>query len=260
MRLHAAAVLLCALAAGPASATLTPAQLDQTGVAPPPGARLPGGRYIDRGGQAVVLTPSAVPTVLLFADYTCAHLCGPGLTLTAGALRDAGLRTPRDYRLVVIGMDGDGPAKARAFADTRLGGLDDARRAAHLLTGDAATVAAAEAALGYHAVYDVAADQFAHDAASFVFTPDGRLSRVLPETAATPMMMRGAIASAARGEVALPQPGALQRIVAVCYGVATAHGVYGARIVAILRTLGVLTLAALGFVLWRLSRSRAGAA
>ncbi len=54
-----------------------------------------------------------MPTVLLFADYSCKHICGPGITLTAGALHDAGLVPGRDYRMVVIGLDGDGPAVAR---------------------------------------------------------------------------------------------------------------------------------------------------
>ena len=53
-----------------------------------------------------------MPTVLLFADYSCRHICGPGITLTAGALHDAGLTPGRDYRMIVIGLDQDGPALA----------------------------------------------------------------------------------------------------------------------------------------------------
>ena len=104
-------------------------------------------------------------------------------------------------------------------------------------------------------MYDRASDQFAHDAASFVFTPDGRLSRMLPETAVTPAMIRGAIAAAARGEALEPAEGsALRRLVTICYGLAAAHGVHGRAIVVILRILATLTLAGIAAALWRLSR------
>lgn len=246
------------LTGAPAGAALAPADLAQVGVTPPPGARLPAGlRFVDQSGRPVRLAGGSVPTVLLFADFTCRHVCGPGLTLTAGALRDAGLRTPRDYRLIVIGLDGDGPAAARAMIASHLAALDDARSHVSLLTGTPATIAAAENALGYHAVRDAAADQFAHDAASFVFAPGGALARVLPETAATPAMMREAVGQAARGEAA--PASALGGIVALCYGLAAAHGIYGQTIVTALRLLGLLTVAGLGGLMWRLARRGAAA-
>lgn len=251
-----ALVALLALAT-PAAAALSPSQLQDVSATPPPGARLPAGlRFIDQYGRPFTLQAAPVPTILLFADYTCNHLCGPGITLTAGALHDAGLVTPRDYRFIVIGMDQDGPAKARKLIDDRLDGLDDVRRSIRLLTGTPATVAAAEKALGYHAVYDKAVDQFAHDAESYVFTPDGRLSRMLPETAVTPALLKGAIAAAAKGDVVPPKaPGnALSSFVAVCYGFAAAHGVHGRTIVILLQTLGVLTLAGIALMIWRLVR------
>ena len=249
---------LLGLAGAASAAPLSPAALDAVGVNPPPAARMPGGDYVDRFGRPVRLSPGGRPTLLLFVDYSCQHLCGPGLTLTTGALHDAGLIPARDYDLVVIGMDGDGPAKARAFAAERLASLPDEARAARFLSGSPATVAATEAALGYHAVYDPASDQWAHDAASFVFTPDGRLSRILPETAVVPVMMRGAVAAAARGDT-LAGSSTLGRLVAVCYGFAAAHGLYGPVIATLLRLAGLLTVAGLGLFVWRLARRRAKA-
>lgn len=244
------------LIATPASAQLSPAQLLGVGVTPPPSARLPGGRYIDQSGRAMTLRPGRVPTLLLFADYTCAHLCGPGVTLTAGALQDAGLVIDRDYRLVVIGLDQDGPAKARAFAAADLRAMPQIRDRAALLTGDVTTVAAAEQSLGYHAVHDPATDQFAHDAASFLFTPDGRLSRILPEVGATPRMLSGAVAGAGRGVVATTTASAPASFIGLCYGFAAAHGLYGGAVVLALRLLAVLTLGGIALVIWRLSRRK----
>lgn len=252
--------LVAALAlASPAAARLTPADLASTGVTPPAGARLPEGlRFVDQDGHAAILARAPVPVLLLFADYSCKHLCGPGVTLTAGALHDAGLVPGRDYAMIVIGLDGDGPAAARALRDTRLRGLAAEGRAMRLLTGAPATIAAAERALGYHAVYDAEADQFAHDAALFLFARDGRLSVVLPETATTPMLMRRALAQAAGGaRYAPPAPGAVEQLVAICYGLAAAHGIYGQAVVAALRLAALATVALMGAALWRLSRRAA---
>lgn len=242
--------LLLSIAA-PASAALTPADLAGVGATPPVGAELPVGLpFVDQDGKAYRLGGAAVPTVLLFADYSCRHICGPGVTLTAGALHDAGLKPGRDYRMIVIGMDQDGPALARKLAEDRLKSLPAEAESMILLTGAPPVVARAEAALGYHAVYDREADQFAHDAAIYIFAAGGRLSALLPETASTAPQMAAAIAGAGKDVVYRPPPpkpdGSLAgRITAICYGLSSAHGIYAGPIVAGLRIGGVLICLAL---------------
>lgn len=245
-------LFLAIFVAGPASAVLSSAELANAGVTPPANAALPPGRFIDQEGRPATIAPTETPIILLFADYTCAHLCGPGITLTAGALHDAGLAPGRDYRMIVIGLDQDGPAAARALIATHLAGLPQEARAIRLLTGNRATAAAAEAGLGYRAIYDPASDQFAHSAATYVFAPSGRLSRVLPETASTADMLRAALADARAGQ-SVPA-GTLQQLVTLCYGFAAAHGVYGGAIVKMLRLIALATIGGLGLFLWRLSQ------
>lgn len=238
-----AALLALLLLAAPAGAALTPAELEGAASAPPPGARLPAAlRFADQDGRATTLGKAAAgrPVVLLFADYTCRQLCGVGLTLTAGALHDAGLIPGRDYRLIVLGFDPkDKAADARRMRDTHLAALPAERAAATLLTGDAANVRAAAKALGYRFVYDPAADQFAHDAALYVFAADGALNAVLAETAAPPPMLRAALTAPA------PRLSFAERAIALCHGFATAHGIYGAPAVLALRIGGALVVAAL---------------
>lgn len=248
--------LALALIAAPACAALSPAELSSVGATPPKGARLPVGLdFVDQVGRRYRLGEAPVPTMLLFADYSCRHICGPGITLTAGALHDAGLRPGRDYRMLTIGLDGDGPAIARRIAVERLRGLPDEARAMTLLTGTPRAIAAAEAALGYHAAYDRQADQFAHDAALYVFAPDGALSALLPETAATPAQLARALADARAGALYTPPAPAPDeslagRITAICYGLAAAHGVYAGPIVLALRGGAVaLCLGFAGFLL-----------
>jgi len=254
------------LVATPAVAALTPADLSRVGSTPSPGAILPAGLdFIDQHDAPYRLADGPMPTVLLFADYSCKHICGPGITLTAGALHDAGLAPGRDYRMVVVGLDGDGPAVARQLAAERLRGLPDEARALALLTGTPATIATAEKALGYHAEYDAAADQFAHDAAIYVFAPNGRLSALLPETEATAPQLAAAVAGAKGAAPYVPptsksDDGLAGRISAICYGLAAAHGIYARPAILALRFGGIAIVAALaGFLVWSLRRQRGAA-
>ena len=249
-RAFPAALALAALAS-PASGALSQAQLDGAIARPPAGAHLPGGlAFTDLDGvpRRLAEVAGGRPLVLLFADFTCKHLCGPGLVLTAGALHDAGLRPGTDYRLAVIGLDPrDPPAAARAFA-ARLDGLPTERRAASLLHGTSTTVAAATGALGYGYLYDPAEDQFAHDASVYVFAADGHLAAALPELGLRPETLRAALAGAA------PAPGIAAQVAHLCFGLAGLTGRYDAGVVFGLRAVVVAGLGALAMLLLRRRR------
>ena len=248
-------VLGFALAA-PASARLSPAQLAKAGAHPPPDAKLPAGlSFTDQRGEQVTLGQIAdsKPVVLLFVDYTCRHICGPGLTLAAKALADSGLAIGRDYNLVLVGMDPrDGLDAARKMQAMRLAALPRMRRASWFLIGDKADVGAATKALGYGYVYDPSTDQFAHDASLYVFAADGHVANVLPELALTADMARAAIRNSGSSR---PKPNILVQAARLCYGFAAAHGVYGTPIAVALQAMGVLLIACFaawfGFVRWR---------
>ncbi len=264
--MNRAALLAVALLASPVAAALTPAELSRVGATPPTGAVLPAGLgFVDQRGARVTLANGPMPTVLLFADYSCKHICGPGITLTAGALHDAALVPGRDYRMVVIGLDGDGPAVARRLIGERLQSLPREARSVDLLTGTPAAIAIAEKALGYHAEYDAEADQFAHDAALYVFAPTGTLAALLPETATTAPQLASAIARAKLDAAYVaPSPKAddslAGRISAICYGLAAAHGVYAKPAILALRLGGIALVAAFaGFLAWSLRRQRSAA-
>lgn len=257
-------VLSLLLVAAPAGAALSPAELAGAGAKPPADARLPRLPFVDQAGAPYALAPAAMPTVLLFADFSCRHLCGPGITLTAGALHDAGLVPGRDYRMIVIGLDRDGPARARRLADEQLRGLPAEADAMRLLTGTPAAVTAAEQALGYHAVHDATSDQFAHDAVVYLFTPDGRLSALLPEAATAAPQMAAAVARARAGAPFTPAPvrdtSLAGRVVTLCYGLAAAHGIYGRTIATALQAAAAaLCLALGGFLIWSARRRKAAA-
>ena len=246
-RLLAMLVLVFAV---PGRAALSPEQLAQAIARPAAGAVLPAAlRFHDTLGRAVTLGGVAAghPLVLIFADYTCAHICAPGLRLTQNALAQTGLTAGTAYRVAVVGLDPkDGATEARAMGEKMA--IDPrVTRATTLLLGDAGATPAAARALGYGYVYDAEADQFAHDASVYVFGPDGRLRALLPEMALTPFAVKAALA----GNTA---PGFAERVAHLCYGLAAAHGPYGRAIVIAMQVSSVLLLAALAVFLLRRRR------
>lgn len=248
---------LCATAPlGGRAGAMTEQDLRQVAIDPPVGARLDAARpAIDSAGRSTTFAAAAAgrAAVFVFADYRCRYLCGPALSLTADALSRSGLKPGRDYRLIVLGLDPrDRPADAAAFGAARLSAYPDIERSTRLLVADPATIAGAARALGYRYRYDAAHDQFAHMAAAFVLTPDGRLVQTLSNFQLQPAALKAALRGAARGD----RPPLLTRLHALCWPFDPDRGVYNRPVQTALQ-LGSGGLAALGLVaFWRIRRRR----
>jgi protein SCO1/2 len=246
------AIVLAAMlvAGGPAAAqalALPPppaAQFD-----PVPGARLPLDAILhdDAGRQVRLAALFDRPVVLVPGYYTCPNLCS---TLFEGVLQALALSglAKGDYRLIGLSIDPrDGAATAaarkRAYAALLPGGADDLT----LLTGDAATLARLEAALGYRAVSDPAGGQLAHAAGFVVLDADGRIARAFSGVRFDPAALRAAIRT--------PTPSFGQRVLLLCAHYAPASGRHTDAAMAAVRG-GVLLLPLL-FLSW-LWRRRGG--
>jgi protein SCO1/2 len=226
-----------------ARAGLTPNDLAQVSLSPPPDAAVPLRlQFRDLGDRPITLKTAIDdhPSLLLFVDYTCRTICGPALAIASGAVSQSGLDPTRDYRLIVVGLDpkdtvDDMRRMAQQIGDPRID------RATILLRGDPDTIRQLAEALGYHYRYDAAVDQFAHPAGALVLTAEGRVSRVLSSLALNPRDLRLALVEAGDG-----QTGSLRdQLVLLCYGFDALHGIYTLAIVRTLWLLGVGTVFAL---------------
>lgn len=245
-----ALALILLLAATPPQGGLTQHDLASVGAAPAAGARAPLSlAFVDEQGARLTLGQAigGRPTALVFADYTCTYLCGPGLVLTAAALDATALKPDRDYSFVVVGINPrDGPAQARAMRAQRL--KPGAGAAAKLLSEGRADLAAA--ALGYRYLYDARLGQYAHDTSVYILAPDGRVAKVLPQFDLTPAALTKALRHAAdppAGPLAAPL-----RI--ICYCLQPLVGAYDQPAVLALRAGGLaflLALAGAGFFFLR---------
>jgi protein SCO1/2 len=236
---HLLLALLCAAWPHAADAALPPASLAAAGVTLPRDAQFPLALPVrDAAGARTNLGAALAghPGFVVFADYTCKTLCGPGLVLLGTALARSTL--PREsYRIAVIGIDPKDTADdARALRDKQV--PEALRGDVSLLLPDAKTLAAFTTAGGFRAVYDPADDQFAHPELVYAVSADGRVQRLLSPFTLTATDMTPGIFTPA-------SDGLYQRLRLICYRFAAASGLYTATIRTALQAAGLVTVLAL---------------
>jgi protein SCO1/2 len=236
------ALLLGLILAVPAWAGLPPEQLNAVRVDAQAGAAFPLSlRFADVHGVSRSLGDSIgeTPAIVVFADYTCTNLCGPILAFTAAGATKSGLTPGRDFHLVVIGLDPkDGSREALAVEASRIGSGTPLAQATVFLIGNAPALKAATNAAGYHYAYDKQTDQFAHPAAAYVVSKDGKIVRVLSGLGLTGDSLRLALVDAGQGQVGT----LLDQIRLRCFGFDPARGIYTASITKILTIACCLTV------------------
>jgi protein SCO1 len=259
MNIIAWLILIALLTAGSQGhAALSPRVIGDVAVDARPGAPLPLPlRFMDeRGGpRSLGEALGGRPAVLVFADYTCRTLCGPILEFTVNGLEHSGLKPGTDYRLVVVGLDPkDGPAQARTMRAAHLDGSPLADAATMLVGNDAAVRIITQAA-GYHYAYDAEHDQFAHPAAAYVISPEGRIARVLSGIGLNGSDLRLALVDAGEGRIGT----FIDHVRLLCYGFDAAQGIYTSMIERWLMIVAVATVVViagwLAILVWHARRS-----
>lgn len=204
------------------------------------------------------------PLVLVLAYYRCPMLCDAVLRGVVDALGKLSLRPGEDYRALTVSFDPrDRPEAARAKRERALSELGRARGGAPprgffpFLVGDEPEIRALADDLGFRYGHDRATDQYAHPAAIFVLTPEGRISRYLHGVEYPALDLRLSLLQASEGRVG----GIVDRILMTCYRYDPASRRYGPAIAGFFRLGGALTLitvSGLLAALWRRDRKLRG--
>lgn len=264
-----AAVLLAALLA---LAFTKPARAEQ----PPPiaegkvdiveqlGAEVPRDLpFLDSAGHSVRLgdTFTGRPIVLALVYHRCVGLCSLLLGGLTKSLKAIDWQIGRELDVVTVSIDPEEtPTLAAASRTGYLQALGrpptDGAWAA--LTGPAASIDALAAAVGFRFQYLDGQKQFAHAAALFILTPDGRVSRYLYGVEFPPAQLKAALFEASGGRVGT----SFERVILRCWQWDPTSRRYAIFLDRYFRIGGLLLLATIGTllaVLWRrdLQRSRA---
>ncbi|AUX33086.1 uncharacterized protein SOCE836_052390 [Sorangium cellulosum] len=265
-------------ALGPSAADAAPASDGSGAEEPPEGAFLEPtrgvdieerlGRPVDRelaftdmDGRRVRLGDyfaDGKPLLLVLAYYRCPALCGLVLRGAVEGLKLLPYRLGEQFHALTVSFDPrERPAAASQKRAVTLSELGADARAPEwpFLVGDEAATRALAADLGFRYAYDPTTDQYAHPAAVFVLTPDGRISRYLYGTEFSARDLRLALLEASRGGIGT----IVDRVIMTCYRFDPASRRYGPFLLGFLR-LGaaaiLITVGGLLAVLWRRERRR----
>ncbi len=259
---------MLALLAGPAAAAgssdARPRALREIGFDQRLGETLPRDlAFRDEAGHEVRLSDylaAGKPVVLSLNYYACPMLCTVTLNGLAGAMKAISMDAGREFQVLTVSFDAsETPALAAEKKKQYVERYGRATAAAgwRFLTGEQASIDALTKAVGFRYVWDAETRQWAHPAGIVVLTPDGRIARYLYGIEYAPRDLRLALVEAAGGRIG----NVVDQAILFCYRYDPVTGRYGAAIMRVVRTGGVVTVLALAaFIVIMLRRERAAAA
>ncbi len=190
--LSSTVILALAQAQGPmtvgATADRIPEQLRKVAIEQRLGDQIPlDTEFVNAAGNTVTLADivGERPMLLVPVYYDCPMLCGMVLETLTKSLKTLTLEAGRDFDVIAFSFDPsettDHAAKARRKSVHAYDAGIDADTEGegwHFLVGDSTAVERLTDAIGFRVDRDESSGEFAHAAAVFVLTPDGRIARV----------------------------------------------------------------------------------
>jgi protein SCO1 len=208
--------------------------------------------FIDETGATVPLSSffhKGKPVLLDLIYYSCPNLCNLILNGQAQVMREIPWNPGDQYEVVTISID---PKENFELANKKkvnyIQNLGRPAQGWHFLcdtNGDAKRLAEQ---IGYHYRYDQQQQQFAHPAAIFILTPEGRMARYLYGARFRPLDVRFALAEASEGRTTMT----VEKILLYCYHYDPKEGKYVMFASNFMKIGGVLTILAIGYFLWRM--------
>jgi protein SCO1/2 len=265
----AAACLLAALVlllpALPASAQREeplPSELEGVGIDEHLGAQLPLDLpFMDENGRAVKIGDyigGGKPVILNLVYFECPMLCTVVLNGMVNGLKPLDYLPGREFELVTVSFNPlETPALAKLKQESYIKdyGKPEAVAGWHFLTGSADSIKALTDAVGFHYKWNKERQQYAHEAAIYLVTPDGKLSRYLYGVQFEPQTLKLGLLEASQGKLG----STIDRVVLYCFHYDALSGRYAPAAMNIMRLGGVLTVIILALVLvpvWLQGRRR----
>jgi protein SCO1/2 len=200
------------------------------------------------------------PSILTLVYYDCPMLCSLVQSGLVAGLAKTGWTLGKDYDLLTVSFN---PADKMAAAAERRRGYLQALGASDLgdlwpffvaPPGHPEAVKQLADTVGFHYNYDADTKTFAHAAAVYVLTPDGKISRYLYGVEFQPSQLRLALTEAGGGKVG----SSFEKFLLTCYHYNPASRRYALFITNYFRVGGALLMllvgGLVGFLIWNESR------
>lgn len=175
--------------------------------------------FVDDSKQPVTLRKyftGKKPVLLSLVYFRCPMLCNLILNGEAEGIKQVKLTAGTDYECVVVSFDPlETPELAAANKERflELYARPGAGQGVHFLTGNKESIQKLAGAVGFGFRWDEQQKQYAHQAAIYAVSPDGKLSRYLYGIEFDPQMLRLSLVEAGEGKVGSFS----DRIVLFCY-------------------------------------------
>lgn len=255
-----AAALLAAAAtqAGRAQirADQTPRGLEDVKIEQKLEARIPLGlEFIEDSGKKIRLGKyfnGERPVILTLNYYRCPQICDIQLNELVRAIDDLKWTAGQEFEIVTLSFDPlEGVELARNKKKGYLAeyGRPEAARGWHFLTGKRAEIKALTSTVGFGYLWNEKRQEWAHETALIVCTPDGRVSRYLGGLMYEPRDVRLALFEASEGKIG----SFIEQIFLRCYVYHpdTGYVLVAWRIMRVFAALTLLILSAMIFGFWR---------
>ena len=142
------------------------------------------------------------PTVLCFVYYRCPGICSPLMNGLAEVISKTDLTLGKDFQAITISFDSretfDVAQKKKVNYIKRIKGQDG--NAWTFMTGDSLNIVKATKALGFG--YKFINNQFLHEAALIMISPEGKITRYLKGIDFQPFEFKLAVVEASQGKSA----------------------------------------------------------
>jgi len=226
-----------------------PAQLEEVGVTEHLDAQLPFDlEFVDENGQTVTLGSyfdGEHPVILSLNYYRCPMLCGLQLNGLVAGLEEFAWTPGDQFRIVTVSINPlETPELAQAKKTNYLRRYDrpEAAQGWSFLTGREPAIKKLASTVGFGYRYDPEQDEYAHPAALYVCTPDGRIARYLYGIEYPPKRLRLSLLEATEGTIGSP----FDQVILYCYHYDPSNRRYAPVAMNIMRLGGGLTASILG--------------
>lgn len=216
--------------------------------------------FTDSTGKTVYLGDyfnQSKPVIVNFVYFECPMLCTLALNGTTDVLKQLEFTPGDQFNLVTISFNhretADLAAGKKASYIKELG-KPQAAEGWHFLVGEEPAIRQAAGAAGFGFKWVPEQEQYAHESALFVMTPDGRFSQALKGIAYDARTLRLALVEASGGKIGSVS----EQLLMYCFSYDPHTGKYGPAAMKIMRLGGAMTVTVLVLTIlaYRLNEKR----
>ncbi|KAB8030997.1 SCO family protein [Fluviispira multicolorata] len=195
------------------------------------------------------------PLILTLNYYRCTSLCSLQLVNFANSLKDMGWKIGKDFKIATVSFDpSDVPKIAKEQQNHYLSLTEQKNADWQFYVGTNESIKKLTDEVGFYYRYDTASKEFAHAAAIFIISPEGKISRYLYGITYKSRDIKFSLMDASMNKIGSPT----DQILLTCFHYNPTSGKYDAFAVGMLRIGASLTvlslLIILGFFFWREKR------